>query len=64
MVLFVLWAGPKGLAGASPEHVHEPERYLMFDISGEGLGAPWAKATDAMHRRTAAETRMVFIDSS
>src|SRR6266550_4746804 len=61
---FVLWAGPKGLAGASPEHVQEPEKYLIFDISGAGLGADWARAAEATSRRTAAETRVVFIYSS
>src|SRR6058998_102368 len=61
---FVLWAGPKGLAGASPEHVQEPEKYLIPAISAAGFGASWARATEATSRRTAAETRVVFIYSS
>src|SRR5438445_13055059 len=59
--LCVLWAGPKGLAGASPEHVQEPAKYFRFDISGAGLGADWARAAEATSRKTAAETSVVFI---
>src|SRR5437762_10194940 len=61
---FVLWAGPKGLAGASPEHVQEPAKYVIFDIAEAGLGADWARVAEATSRRAAAETRVVFIDSS
>src|SRR6266496_6572071 len=62
--LFVLWAGPKGPAGASPEHVQEPAKYFSCDISGAGLGADWASAAEATSTKTEAETRVVFIYSS
>src|ERR1700693_558448 len=60
----VLCAGPKGLAGASPEHFHEAAKYLSRDISGAGFGACWARAEEATSRRTAADARVVFIFSS
>src|SRR6202162_5492169 len=59
----VLCAGPKGLAGASPEHFQEPAKYLTCDISGAGLGACWASAEEATSRRTAIDARVVFIFS-
>src|SRR5450759_5249615 len=61
--LFVLCAAPKGLAGASPEHVQEPAKYLTCDISGAGLGGCWARAEEATSRRTAADAAVVFIVS-
>src|SRR5712691_7444383 len=61
---FVLWAGPKGLAGASPEHVQEPAKYLICDISGAGLGADWARAAEATSAIKEADTSVVFIFSS
>src|ERR1700693_1393050 len=61
--LFVLWAAPKGLAGASPEHVQEPPKYLTCDISGAGLVACWVSAEEATSRRPAIDARVVFIFS-
>src|SRR6266540_786566 len=61
--LSVLWAGPKGLAGASPEHFQEPAKYLSCDISGAGLGACWARTEEATNRSTAADATVVFIFS-
>src|SRR6266508_2001228 len=61
--LSVLWAGPKGLAGASPEHFQEPAKYLSCDISGAGLGVCWARAEEATTRRTTADATVVFIFS-
>src|ERR1700693_2378070 len=62
--LSVLWAAPKGLAGASPVHFQEPAKYLICDISGAGLGACWASAAEATSRRPATDARLVFIFSS
>src|SRR6266540_5915337 len=61
--LSVLWAGPKGLAGASPEHFQEPAKYLSCDISGAGLGACWARTEEATNRSTAADATVIFIFS-
>src|SRR5437870_10585571 len=61
--LCVLWAGPNGLAGASPEHVQEPAKSLICDISGAGLGADWARAAEATGRSTAAEAGVDFLDA-